>query len=266
MGLLNAALIGGSVVSGLNSLLKSYLSDFPRTPYMSDYIDFFKLTPADFTLMISFAPGEDDKSTVPLLQLALIQGLSYQINKNVVPLTSIEAPFYGAISDGRIIGNGQISRLYTTPVEVPSYNESLETMFKRWAQPERMADSSFLLIIQKNENRPQRGEEVYKYFKENAEGGLLGDLKSFAKGLVKKAASNIMKSINSVLPIMETMALLSNLDLLGGYIEKNIEGSYIEGMPVSYSFSAAAGNVACIEAMSFIILDANFSDPKEVEG
>lgn len=267
MSVLGALKLAGSVMSAVNSLIRMYGADTVRSPFLSDLYDFFKLSPSDFSITITSC--HDDLTAI---NLALMQDFSFNLNKEVNLITSLEAPVYAAVSNGRVSGSGYISRIYTTPIvlidkdsKIHELSENLLTIFSRWMTPEKVFDNGMIILIpyKGNEERVKKGLELYKKFDSD---GLLSDLKSFAVGLVKSVVNKALSAINEVLPVMETISLLKDTEENeeeAGVIDcasllKNNNNSFIQVVPTSYSFRSSAGSVAVFESIQFIITDANF--------
>ncbi|RUM27814.1 MAG: hypothetical protein DSY42_09410, partial [Aquifex sp.] len=103
--------LAGSIMAAVNSLIRMYGEDASRSPFLSDMYDFFRLSPSDFNITITSC--HDDHT---LLSLALMQDFSFNLNREINLITSLEAPVYMAISNRRISGSGYISKVYTTPL------------------------------------------------------------------------------------------------------------------------------------------------------
>jgi len=238
------------LLDGINSLMRAYALDLMRSPFKADLMDFFKLTPSDFTVMVYIFEK-------PVVQLALLQGLSYQISRNVTPLTIVELPYFFPVSDGRILGTGQIQKIYTTPVGLPGLEENLRSVFEVWTKPEKLLDANFVLFLQEDTTKVELGMNVFnEYYYAN-----IFEPKSFSYELQKylnqigdKILKNVQRAINALLPIFQEKP---EFGLSYEALKEISDLPYLRGTPISYSFSMSAGGVACIEALSFLIVEVS---------
>jgi len=271
MNLKGALKLANAIDFAVSAIIGAYGKDTSRSPYISDMYDFFRLSPSDFYITINLI---ESNSNVLLINLALMQDFSFNLNREVHLVTSLEAPFYVAVSNGRVSGSGYVSRIYTVPLALVDVkdkpeglkvlDENLLTIYSRWLRLEKLFDNRTFIYLpfKGNEQRVQFGIEIYKNFDSV---GLLQSLKDFSVGLAKSVVNKTLKAINEILPIASLLAYLDkNKELPVEKICGDCE--FIQIVPVAYSFKSSAGTVAVFESMQFLITNVYFPNKLEKKG